>query len=1457
MNRNVSLFILAVSLLCVELSAQPPQEPGKDKDWARKSEAIPLQAEGHWVDGRWANADVGPFLGGSIRLKDQHTLKGIAIRVGDQQQASVCFDTARLRMSAGWENGFLKLGARRYGLIDPPAANGEQFFSTKPLAGWANDGRFTIEPHEIGSHVIGKPSKGETHLPRDWANYRGLYPVGQRVVLSYTVGSVGVLESPWYITAPVKGQDDDAKAFVRSFEIEPSEEPMQLLVCSTDSKFVSSGPVGEYAEQDGHRTVTIPPHEGTIRFKLLILNKATDENSILSLHLKTGPPEALSTMIESDTGRFPDTLTTIGETLPSGGPYVIDTVTLPFENPWNALFFTAGHDFFSNGVAAVCTAHGDVWTVSGVDRDLKELKWQRFATGLFQPLGLKIVDDQVYVIGRDQITRLHDRNQDGEADYHENFNNGQAITAGAHNYLTCLETDPDGNFYYIHAFTGVMRVSPDGNTIESIADGFRNPNGMGVSPTGIITAAPQQGTWTPESSLIVVKPGGYYGFGGPRVTDDRPTGWDLPMCFIPREMDNSGGGQVWVDSEKWGPLNGQMLHLSFGQCRMLLAVPESVGESVQGGSTRFMTTPVDCESGIMRGRFSPHDGQLYVSGLRGWQTLAVRDGCFQRVRYTGGEVHLPIAVKTYKNGIALSFTEPLDEEMASNPDNFSAQQWNYRWTKNYGSPEFSVRNPEKTGRDDVDIISATLMDEGRTVFLEMPGRTAVNQLQISWLLASEKRETFRGSFAHTINVSPTELMPEAKIKRREVKPILTAAEEARLRPGVRFAIHQPTMHVSESGRGVSDSRVNRLLTFRHDGSGPVSPFLAAEPFQLEASGTIKTAMSGFYDFRITGSGQANLWINDEQILNLDDASVTAIPVLLHKGHNRVRLLYSPENRNQSLVHVEWKGFDFGWEPIPAEVLFHDGEEPELVKGQSRRLGRKLFADHQCARCHQVDSSDLAMAEMAFTPPNLINANQRWNEPWLREWIRSPQSMHKDARMPSLLDDGIAGDRAATDIAVYLMSLKSNPSTKKRDVEEEGTVVMGAQLYEELGCIACHHFESPQHDDEWSRRSLHFAGAKFREGAIADFIREPGKHSLATRMPDFQLSVIEANTLEQFIRSKSKGEIGQKLSTEQNTGDIKRGKVLFTELGCARCHTVDEKAPLVAPPFALKRYRSLDGCLATAEELAAQGEKERPVGVPAPNPPHVVARYRFTNEERSALQQFVRDDVLSLQQSNAVETSHRLMESLSCAMCHDRDGTQSVRRLIIAEEGTGRSPEVLPSLTWAGEKFREEWTRDLLNGTTKRKPRPWLHARMPSFPAYADSIAKGLAAEYGIAPNEDAVPKTKPTEEERELAKIGERLTLQTGLDCRQCHAVGDIQPRGDEKTKIALGINFDLVRERMRKDAFHRFMLDPPRYDPNTRMIKLSADGITTKLKSELNGNAHQQFEAVWQYIQQFPAKTN
>lgn len=216
-------------------------------------------------------------------------------------------------------------------------------------------------------------------------------------------------------------------------------------------------------------------------------------------------------------------------------------------------------------------------------------------------------------------------------------------------------------------------------------------------------------------------------------------------------------------------------------------------------------------------------------------------------------------------------------------------------------------------------------------------------------------------------------------------------------------------------------------------------------------------------------------------------------------------------------------------------------------------------------------------------------------------------------------------------------------------------------------------------------------------------------------------------------------------------------------------------------------------------------------------------------------------------------SRRFVAELRCAVCHPRDGRMSLLPEILAEEGeTGRTPEALPNLTWAGEKLHSPWIQSLLEGRITERPRPWMKLRMPSFPSRARLLSDGLAREHGLS--SDAVPRPSINPD---LVAIGEELATRAGtLDCRQCHSIGPLPPTGDKNTLLAPGINFALTRERIRHDFYRRFTLDPPRYDVSTRMPKLAVDGRTTKIKDILDGDARQQFEAVWHYLQTVPSST-
>jgi hypothetical protein len=633
--------------------------------------------------------------------------KGTAIRLGDEGDAAVLFDRNTLRLVAGW-NGWLKHSDRRFGLLNTPTPAGKMVFAYTPEPAWAN---------ENGGWVA-KNGEGVTSpLPPDWAKYRGLYVHGNKVVLAYTVGANEVRE----VVSSVTRQGKPGLEHYIGWKAGKGERYHSDDQQPGNSKInfnVSGGIWYGWGEGAGG--------------------------------LPKDDPWALSKPGPARWGKPIVTKLVRGE---GDGPFAIDTLTVPYDNPFKALFFCTGLDFLPDGRIAVCTCHGDVWLVR-VDEAKAECHWQRFATGMYHPLGLKVVDGKVVVLERGQLTRWHDNNDDGEADFYECLCNDWDTGAGEHSYDTCLETDPDGNFYFFKTGdtqlpTGgcLMKVSKDGSKAEVFATGFRHPIGLGMSPSGVLTGADQEGNWMPATRIDEYKKGGFYGDMRAHHRTVPPKTFDPPLCWLPREVDNSAGGQVWVPKDSKWPLAGLPLHLSYGRCKAFVLLRQPFEGGSQGGAwdlgPKFL-------SGVCRGRFAP-DGNLYVCGLNGWQTCAEKDGCLQRVRYTGEPLGVPVKMEVVPDGVKLTFSQPLDRKTVEDPDHYRAAWWGYRWSGEYGSKRYKVSDPKQEGQDDVPITAAKLSADGRTVHVTVPGMQPVMQMQLGMNLRSSGGKPVVGSVFLTVH----------------------------------------------------------------------------------------------------------------------------------------------------------------------------------------------------------------------------------------------------------------------------------------------------------------------------------------------------------------------------------------------------------------------------------------------------------------------------------------------------------------------------------------------------------------------------------------------------------------------------------------------------------------------------------------------------------------------------------
>jgi Concanavalin A-like lectin/glucanases superfamily len=697
-----------------------------------------------WVDGRLRLMDTGPTFDATMAYthgKERVLVyKGTAIRVGDKGEGGVIFDRNQLRFAAGWTGGFLNQSDRRFGLLNTPTPKGTMIVSSAAGPGYAGP------KGEVKSkHPATAP------LPREWGRYNGLYMHGKRIVLSYTVNGVEVLESPWLETSGAQ------RLFTRTFWIGPTKAPLHVLGWTGAVEDIQCR--GCQLADSGNGAVVIPaskvPQTCRIYYDGTPINFRDWMNPMREreARLKEKLPD-LRAWTKPGPARWTKEIITKGEIAKDTAPYVVDTLTIPYDNPYKALFFCTGFDFLPDGRIAMCTCHGDVWIVSGVDAKLDKLTWKRFATGLYQPLGLKVVDGKIVVLERGQLTRLHAGKND-EAYFYENLCSDWHTGSGEHSYDTCLETDSKGNFYFFK--TGdpelphggcLMRVSKDGKKVEVFATGFRHPIGLGVGPGDVVTGADQEGNWMPMTRVDVYKKGGFYGDMRTHHRATPPKIYDDPLVWLPKEVDNSAGGQAWVANDRFGLPKGQLLHFSYGRCKLYALLTQEVGEVQQAGAVDLGVTFL---SGSARGRFNPRDGHLYVCGLNGWQTAAKRDGCLQRVRFTGQPLLIPTGLSVQKDGIRLEFAERLDAKQAADPKRYEVEEWNYRWSADYGSKRWSVADPKRQGQDTRPIDRVTVGAGGKSVFLQIKGLKPVMQMRIGYDIATSDGKAIRGAIHNTIN----------------------------------------------------------------------------------------------------------------------------------------------------------------------------------------------------------------------------------------------------------------------------------------------------------------------------------------------------------------------------------------------------------------------------------------------------------------------------------------------------------------------------------------------------------------------------------------------------------------------------------------------------------------------------------------------------------------------------------
>ncbi len=621
----------------------------------------------------------------------------------------------------------------------------------------------------------------------------------------------------------------------------------------------------------------------------------------------------------------------------------------------------------------------------------------------------------------------------------------------------------------------------------------------------------------------------------------------------------------------------------------------------------------------------------------------------------------------------------------------------------------------------------------------------------------------------------------------------------------------PGVHLELRGADgkVLGSRTLRLLALHEAWPKPsgADPAIDLAVFQ----GQIEIAHRQRIAFRVEASGPVTVVVGDETLISLPAAgSGESAAKRLRAGKVPISVQLRRSAASDLSLRLSWSAAEFGWEPIPPHAWSQTTRPDE--DGLADR-GRELYLTHRCGACHETLPGE---EESAWPAPSLIQAGARFDPTWIQEWVMDPSSLRPNARMPRLLHGQASdpADQTAADLQAFLTGMGSPPPLP---ASEGAAVKEGGHLFDGLGCVGCHlrpeHAELPLDD----RIPLRKASTKFVGDSLTAFLLDPGRHFPGTRMPHFALSHAEANALANYLH-----QAGANPKPVRLRGDAARGAIAYEKLACGSCHG-DGTTGALAPTKKRPRPRSAGGCLEEA--------------------PAVAPRFDFSASERDALGRYLAAPILEPETPS--ELSHRWVRELRCQACHARDHESDwwsefvLETKDLARPVTGkRVAQLRPHLTLAGDKLRPEWVERLLAGDPGTRVRPWLDARMPAFPTRAAGLARGLAAEHGHSTTAEAPPPPDP-----ELVSAGQHLIGKDGFACTACHGIGSEAPYAEFEIGA---INFVETAPRLRRGWFDRWMRDPRRIDPASRMPTYSNGEGGSQIEEILGGNLERQFEAIW-----------
>lgn len=503
-----------------------------------------------------------------------------------------------------------------------------------------------------------------------------------------------------------------------------------------------------------HAVVHIPAHRGEISFELVTAvcaDKAEAERLLPKLvPAKVAPPELMRVSEPPANPAARTSLSAVTNTAPptvvTNDGFRIETLALP---PAAMSSPITGLDFLPNGDLALCTARGDVFIRSEPAESPGTNIFRRFARGLMEPAGLRVLSGEMFVAQKCELTRLRDTDGDGEADLFECVSQAWGFSGSARQFAVGPVADREGRLHLFLDARGARwevpfrgwdaRFSRAGKDFEGWSNGFHSPGGA-VSVNGEIFVTDNAGPWVPAAKLVHVRESKFHGHPAtqpaPQEQFKEPKESAPPAVWLPARLTARAEGFA-VAPERWGALAGQLL-VADGAGALLRVNLESVDGEWQGTAWPLLKSP-----GLRATRLAVNaGGQLYFAG-----TSEHGGALLGRAEPVSFSPFAVLSVKTLRDALELTLTQPADPATAAKAASYELAA--HAYAQQAAPAPAPAATPLK-------LTAAQLAPDARRVRLQIPGLRAgtVLTLRAAGLRSAAGQPLRHDTLWHTLNRLP-------------------------------------------------------------------------------------------------------------------------------------------------------------------------------------------------------------------------------------------------------------------------------------------------------------------------------------------------------------------------------------------------------------------------------------------------------------------------------------------------------------------------------------------------------------------------------------------------------------------------------------------------------------------------------------------------------------------------------